>query len=209
MDFTFTEEGHIYRLDGRVLPSVTQVLGDWQRIDFGSFAVYYNSRTGMRVPAEIWEAAQDRGNAVHAMLFLCLTCRGVNRRALDVDLPPYLEQIERFIDRYRPKILLAEHTGYHKQLGYAGRLDFVAECHFIKRPVLADCKSGMRGQVGPQTSAYEPMAREELKYKGLVDRYVLDVKPDGYSFEPCGQPDDFNYFRYRLWAYQYEARKHG
>ena len=96
-DFSFTEEGHRYALDGRILPGVTSVLDDWRKIDFGSFAIYYNARTGDRVPAEQWEAAQDRGTAVHEMLFLCLSGQGVNREALHPELPPYLDGIEKFI----------------------------------------------------------------------------------------------------------------
>jgi len=204
--FVFQDEDHTYWLDGRKLPGVTSILDDWRKLEFGSFAVYYNARTGTKVPAEAWEAAQDRGTAVHEMLFLCLTGQGVDREALDPSLVPYLDHIERFMERYQPRVLLAEHKAYHKQLFYAGRLDAVIETHLIKRPVLFDAKSGMRGQVGPQTSGYEPLAREKLKYKGIMERYVLDIKPDGYHFESCGSAADFQYFKYRLWAYQYEGR---
>ena len=203
-ELSFTPEGHIYRLGDRVLVSVTQVLEDWQKIDFGAFAVYYNARTGMKIPADIWEAAQDRGTAVHDMLYLCLTGEGVDREGLSPVLVPYLDQIELFILRYKPKVLLAEYMGFDEKLGYAGRLDAVVQCAGIKRVVLFDCKSGMRGQVGPQTSAYEPLARRKLNYKGMMDRYVLDVKPKGFWFEPCGLAQDFEYFKYRLWSYKYE-----
>jgi len=206
MGFSFREDDHSYWLDGRRLPGVTSILDDWHKIDCGSVSFYYNPRTETRVPADKWEAAQDRGTAVHEMLFLCLNGQGVNRSVLHPDLLPYLEQIERFIDRYKPRVLLAEHKGYHPQLLYAGRLDFVIETPLCKRLILADAKSGMRGQVGPQTSAYEPLARQGLKFKGIMERYCLDLKPDNYDFQPCGQATDFQYFRYRLWAYNYERR---
>ena len=206
-NFTFTEDGHRYTLDGRVLPSVSKILEEWVKVDLGSFAVYVNIRTGQHIPAEIWEAAQDRGTAVHAVFFLCLTGQGVDESALDPDLFVYLRRIEKWIDIYKPRVILAETPLLHPSLLYAGRLDCFAECKGIKRPVLLDGKSGMRGPVGPQTAAYEALVRVETGFKGLIDRYVLDLS-DKDSFEPCGKPTDFTLFILRLNLYKMERRNH-
>ncbi len=204
--FTFDSEKHVYRLNGRVLPSVTKILEEWYRIDLGRFAFYFCPRTGQRIDATVWEAAQDRGTAVHRMLELCLTGQGVDRAALDPFLAPYLNQIEAWIDRYKPRVILAEKPLFHPEMMYAGTPDIFCECKGIKRPVLADGKSGQRGNVGAQTAGYEPLVRKETGFKGLIDRYVLDLKPEGYWFEPCGTAEDFTYFKMRLWAHNYERR---
>ncbi len=205
-DFTFREEDHTYWLDGQRLPSVTQVLNEWFKISFGSFAVYYNPRSGQKIDAGIWEAAQDRGTAVHKMLEYCLTGVGVDRAELDPGLVGYLDQIEAWIDRYQPRVILAEKQLFNHELLYAGTPDIFCECKGIKHPVLADGKSGQRGMLGAQTAGYEPMVRKETGYKGLIDRYCLDLKSEGYHFEPCGSADDWPYFKMRLWAHKYERR---
>ena len=203
--FTFDPTEHRYTIDGRRLPSVTEVLSQWLKVDAG-WSFYLNTITGQKIDAGIFEAAGDRGTAVHTILQLCVTGQGVDREALDPSLVPYLDSIEAWVERYKPKVILCEVPLHHEKLMYAGTPDLFCECKGIKHPVLLDGKSGMRGQVGPQTSAYEPLVRGETGFKGLMGRYVLDIKPDGYKFEPCRSVTDFAYFKTRLWLYQYERR---
>lgn len=203
-EFSFTPDTHTYTLDGVKLPSVTTVLNEWVKLE--QFGCYLNTRTGQTVPIDIFEAAGDRGNAVHLILKYLVTAGGVARGKLDAALVPYLDQLEAWKERFQPEPILVEKPLYEPILKYAGTPDIFCRCRGIKNAVLLDCKSGMRGLVGPQTSAYEPLVRKETKHKGMVDRYVLDVKPDGYAFEPCGNAGDWVYFKCKLATYNFERR---
>lgn len=57
-NFTFSEADHIYRLDGKILPSVTGILSPLH--DFS------------KIPRDILEAARIWGNNVHLMAKLHL-----------------------------------------------------------------------------------------------------------------------------------------
>lgn len=202
MVFIFDADKHEYRLNSEVIPSVTQVLQQWVKTPY----YYVHTRTGQMIDAEIFEAAGDRGTAVHLILKYLVTAGGVSRDKLDPALIPYLDQLEQWMDRYKPEPILVEMPLYDPLLKYAGTPDIFCRCKGIKNAVLLDCKSGMRGMVGPQTSAYENLIRKETKYKKTIDRYVLDVKPEGYAFEPCGLPGDWAYFKCKLHCHNYERR---
>ncbi len=199
-DFRFDPDTHTYYLDNRVLPGVTTVLSEWYKVGH----VYYNILTGQTVPGNIWEAAQDRGNAVHDMLKLCLIGQGVDRAVLHPDLLPYLKPIEDFITDYQPGYTLVEKPLCDKRKMYAGKPDFYGMVKGVKNPVLFDAKSGMAGNVRAQTSAYENLARIETGRLGPIDRYWLSIKPEGYRFEKIGTPQDFKYFCMKLSIYKYE-----
>lgn len=199
-DFRFDEETHKYYLGDKELPGVTTVLREWYKVGNVYFSIY----TGITIPVEVFEAAQDRGNAVHNMLELCLTGQGVDKTALHPDLLPYLKSIENFINDYQPEPELIEKPLHDAKLLYAGKLDFYGKVKGVRLKVLLDAKSGMAGQIGPQTSAYENLVRINTKYRGLIDRYLLSIKPEGYTFHKIGTARDFTYFLLKLKTYQYE-----
>jgi len=204
MNLDFTEEGHIYRVDGVIYPSVTQALSDWIYIDLAG-GWYVNVISGQKVPAHIWEAAQDRGTACHKILEYLLTGQGVDKSLLDMELLGHTTAIEKWMSDYSPEVILCEHRGFNEKEKYCGTLDFFVNCKKIKHPVLGDEKSGMEGKVGPQTSGYEPIARKETGYKGIINRYCLQTGPNGdYTFEPCGSSTDWQYFKMKLSIYKIE-----
>jgi hypothetical protein len=206
MALVFDEDKHEYYDGPSRLPSVTQVLESWHRVEVGDRTCYFNHITKSVVPAYIFEAARDRGNAVHKILEYMLTGQGVDTSALDSSLHGYYRAICMWMDHYKPEPILIEKPLHDHKLRYAGKLDFYGKCKGIKNNVLADGKSGDEGPIGAQTAAYENLARRQTKYRGLIDRYALKIGDGFYTFTPCGSPTDFTYFRMRLSLYNLERR---
>jgi hypothetical protein len=143
----FDEASHTYTVEGRKLPSVTQVLLAERLIDDRWFT----------------EWARERGSAVH------LACQMVAEGDLDeTSLDP---RIAGYVDAYR--LFLAE-TGFDphhlevtvvsKSDGYAGRFD-QAGTDRLDRLGIIDLKTGAPNRAtGVQLSAYSRAWYEESKY---------------------------------------------
>jgi hypothetical protein len=135
----FDAPSHTYRLAGRRLPSVTEILGIL--VDFSD------------VPPAVLENARRRGEQVHAMIDLD------NREQLDEssvtdELAPYLEAWRRFLSESGAVVISSELRVYHAKLGYAGTADLLLDWN--GRYVLPDIKatSVVPKTVGVQTAAY-------------------------------------------------------
>ena len=197
---------HVYTIDGRVLPSASQVLNQWVKVEFEGRFWYVNVVTGQKIKAEVFEAAGDRGTAVHDILRFEVAGPGVNTEKLHKDLHPYRDQILAWKEQYKPEPLICEEPMYHPHHWYAGTLDLFCNIPSLKHPVLLDAKSGARGLVELQTAAYEELIRENNRYTKVIDRYVLDLKPEGFKFEKIGTSGDKQMFFNKLNSYKYERR---
>lgn len=108
MDLTFVEETHEYFVEGKRVPSVTQVLSglvDYSRID-----------------SQVLEEAKQRGHHVHRMIEYWAA--GV----LDVSglpdwMKPAYENWMQFVSDSGFELIASEKRVYHKVLRYAGTLD--------------------------------------------------------------------------------------
>lgn len=107
---TFDEVNHIYRYEGNIVPSVTQILRQAGLIDFS------------KVNPAVLEASMKFGTAVH------LACeyhdKGIlDENKLDVNLKPYLYAWMKFKKDFNIKIEAAEEFVYSPKYEYAGKLD--------------------------------------------------------------------------------------
>jgi hypothetical protein len=143
----FEPVSHTYRVDGKVVPSVTQVLSlleDWSRVD-----------------PEVLEAARVFGNHVHDACHLW-NIGELDWATLDPALVRPVEQWAEFIDSNNITIIASELIVAHKLYGYAGRKDTLVE--WDRRRCLIDIKSGaVPRTVGPQTAAYAEAYEYERK----------------------------------------------
>lgn len=157
----FDDASHTYRLDGEVLPSVTQVLKAARLIDYSM------------IPQEILQAAAERGTAVHQAL------EGIdNGLAEPANVAPaiagYVEAALRFYLEAQFEPTLVEYRNYHKGWRYAGTLDrlgTMAGCQTI-----LDFKTGilLPGH-GLQLAAYLAMLPEPRRYR----RIAVKLSEDG------------------------------
>lgn len=139
MSLQFDAAHHVYRYDGRVVPSVTQVLEPLQYLD--------------GVPWAVLEAAREFGTHVHLAVHLW------NVRQLDVDsldpaLKPYLMGWQDFLRDTGFEVTASETRVYNAQLGYAGTPDCTG--NYAGTSWVIDVKSGVVPHtVGAQLAAYQ------------------------------------------------------
>lgn len=176
--FEFDPVAHRYTLDGRALPSVTQILRELD--DFS------------HVPARVLEKARDRGNRVHAACNLDVLGT-LDENTVDDEVAPYLAQFRKFLRESRFAPTLTECRVYDETLWYAGTLDLFGDLPGCI-DVQIDIKSGaIPRSVGPQTAAY---ANGLYVRAGIMTRkrFALKLEAGKYSLIQLDRSDDFGTF---------------
>ena len=182
---TFEPEGHVYKWNGIVKPSVTQVL---QRCHSFGF-----------VDAATLEAAQDRGTYVHAL------CEFDDLGELDEDKERngeffgYLLGWRKFMRDYRPNWSLIEKPLFSKQMDIAGTPDRMGTLTAIgEDPWVIDIKSSAaKHRVwGMQLAAYRRMGGENVGPRWhLARRASVRLARDGtYQFDEFTNKKDLSAF---------------
>lgn len=188
MKLEFEEEGHIYRLDGAIVPSVTQVLACLEAWD--------------NVPRDALEAARELGTHVHA------ACHLFNRgeldwATLDPVLLPYVRAWEKFLEDKSATIIGSEVRVAHPKLGFAGTVDTLIDVRGYDW--LCDIKTAITVSraVGPQTAGYEMMLGKKFR------RYCVQLFADGtYRLWPLKSPTDLSIFVscLNLWKWKHNTK---
>ncbi len=184
----FDQGTHTYRLDGKVVPSVTQVLEclhDWSR-----------------VPRDLLEAKRQLGTAVHIACELD-DANDLVEESVHESVRGYLEGYRKFKREMRPEVLAVETKVANHAMHYAGTLDRVLGVDGIKW--LVDLKSctQVHAPVGPQTAAY----LAALGDPSITRRAALQLKPDGtYKFHPLNDPSDIAVFMACLTVHRFKEK---
>lgn len=186
MTLTFDEASHTYRYDGRVVPSVTQLLDKLH--DFSG------------VPEAILTAAKERGTYVHQM------CEMFDRDELDIPRVPeqylgYLNAWEAFTVEYGPVWAGIEDRGYSRHFGYAGTMDRRGTLPRMFSPSvrwILDIKTSIDAHPvwGMQTAAYRQITAEQDMQYALARRATVQLRADGrFKFNTWDDPDDWPAFQ--------------
>lgn len=139
MPLTFDEATHTYRLDGRVVPSVTQVIGSvlpgWQ--------------------ADEWYL--QRGRALHH------ACALLDRGVLNWDsvAPEIIGRVrawQRFVADSRAIIMGIETPHADSVYRFAGTIDRILFVDGVELPVICDLKSTIEPQVRVQLGGYSVLS---------------------------------------------------
>jgi hypothetical protein len=183
---TFDTENHVYGYRGRVIPSVTQILG-----------AVLNEYAG--IPPDVLERAADFGRHVHAATDL--NDRGeLDEDALDPQLLGHLKQWRRFLSETGFVVTTIERRVFNKRLGYAGTLD--REGLWKNTSWVLDIKTGaVPKSVGPQLSAYQHALDPAPK-----KRLCVALTANNYKLIPCDEPSDFSIFQSCLNVFNFKAR---
>lgn len=162
-DLIFYEKSHIYMLDGKRLPCVSDLCR------FLHKEIYKD--------APLWqmEAAADRGTAVH------LATEQLDKTGtaeISDDYAPYLEAYAAFRREHEVEWELIEHPDYHPVHGYAGTIDRYGKVDDIT--TLLDIKTTYT-VYRPLCSASLNLYRMMLQARGkTVERLlILHLKKDG------------------------------
>lgn len=181
-ELTFDQESHTYRLDGQVVPSVTQLLQPI-RPDFSG------------IPPMVLEAKRALGIEVH------YACELDDEDDLDEDsvpeaVVPYLAAWRKFKADTGAVVVMNEQQLAHSALRYAGTLDRVVRVrdgdHY-----LIDLKTSisMNASFGVQLAGYQ-LLLDDSAFTTKLARKGLQLKNDGtYKLVPYENPNDVAAFR--------------
>jgi hypothetical protein len=170
----FDEPSHTYMVDGRRVPSVTQIL---HTFDHGL----------EMIDPEVLERKSKLGRAVHR------ACELDDAETLDESsvhelVLPYLQQWRRFRRECEAEVIGNEHIVFNKLHGYVGTNDRLLRFSKFKRAV-CDLKTGMKRPWHQlQTGGYAAAAET---FDAPVDgRMCLYLTPTDYRLDVHEDPRD-------------------
>lgn len=169
-NITFDENKHEYKVDGSVIPSVTQILDSNGFSDFG------------RVPPEILERSSLFGKAVHKTIEL--HCKGkLDEESLDPELKPYLKAWENFVFDFVYDHQKSEIQGYNEKYRFCYTFDQGGMINYkkIRCACLLDIKTGQQKSCDKvQVNGGYALAVDKNILTGIL--YLNpEFKPSGYK----------------------------
>ena len=184
--------------------SVTQILGEFVRLDIGA-GWYISTYTGQMIKADVFEAAGATGKAIHSMILYFLE-DDLEWLGLSPEMVAVINQFKAWQELFKPEIELVETMMYSEKHGFAGTMDCV--CKIGREHFIIDWKSGAFSTAGPQLAAYEKLYQEHTGSRAPLKRAVLSLPKDGSPFKWIPQTDrkDWLFFQSRLFQYQYLRR---
>lgn len=185
----FDEAAHVYRVNGEVWPSVTQVLSRAGLINFEG------------VPDHILKGAQARGTRVHRAMHY-LTEGTLDESTVDDHDRGYVEAGKSFLRDSQFEVLQQETRLLHPKYRYCGTTDIVG--WWRELPAVGDYKTGDPDDVAAdlQIAAYAEALRETPPVEWFdftpttpIQRVSIRLFKDGhYSAELYTNPRDFATF---------------
>lgn len=161
MTITFNEELHEYRFNGKVVPSVTQLI-EWA----------YNFS---HVPEDVMEYKSMLGTAVHKACEL-LDLGTLDESSVDPVVAPYLDAYRRFTAECHPKWDAIEMRVFSEIYGYAGTLDRRGEVMGSYGYFDIKTSATISPPVGMQLSGYKIADGD----RGITTkRAAIQLKPNG------------------------------
>lgn len=179
----FDAEAHAYRLNGKSVPSVTQVLGS---------ALLYAG-----VPAHVMELARQRGNAVHRGIELMIR-RTLDASTVDPRVLPYLQQFALWVRQSGFRVIGFECRVASVAHGYAGTADLIGCLPSLGPGIdVIDTKAthSIMPTVGPQTAGYA-LAYAEMNglNRSAIRRHCLHLAPTRHQLLTLPDAADYAVF---------------
>jgi hypothetical protein len=181
MNLTFNDEKHIYKLDGLVIPSVTQIMHGSGLVDLEW------------ISQEILDNTSDLGKKVHK------TTELYDKETLDVKvlhptLKNYLDGWIKFRKDFNFTPAEIELQLFHELYKYAGRIDRIGLIG--KELTLLDIKSGTKQKSHQiQTMGYKLLYdQNKKKPEQIKRRMIVYLSEEGYKTEQHNNDTDRNIF---------------
>lgn len=172
MNLTFDEATHVYQIDGRTVPSVTQVI----------WAIFPSWRVSQ------WHL--DRGTATHKACEL-YDLGTLDLTTVDPEVEPRLEAWIKFRKQYPCRILGIERMLGDAHWQYAGKIDRVLGVD--DWTVVADLKNSLSPQVFLQLGAYFRLLRVNKECGGNKTKgMAVELRDDGQYRCQCLTPGDLH-----------------
>ena len=170
MQLHFDAERHQYTLNGRVVPSVTQVLG--QVVDFSM------------VPPDILERKCAIGQALHQAIALD-HADDLDHDSLDASVLPYFAAWQKFLTEVGPRLFIkaAERPLGSLLYQYGVTPDIWGMVNGRRAVIELKSTAAIHPTVALQTAAQEQAITECCQWpitsEGAVDRFALQLQPSG------------------------------
>jgi hypothetical protein len=190
IEFSFDANRHLYLVQGRPVPSVTQVLHS-----AGLGADY------SMVPSQVLERKRIIGTYIHkATQFL--DEGSLDLASVDAELQPYLSAYQRFLGEsgFRPQLIEHRIVGSIGGMLCGGTVDRVGVVNGKLWIIDLKCVDRLYPGFALQTAGYELLLPKPLVPPFKYTRAVLQLRPDGsYKLSPPYEdPSDLDVFRAAL-----------
>ncbi len=190
----FKEEGHIYLLDGKQIPSVTEII---QKIGLSNFD---------GIPKAILDRKARLGKSIHKTLEY-FDNNILDEEKLHPTLKMYLDGWKLFLKQFKPEIIAVEKKFYHNKFHYAGTVDRIFK--FSDNYYIIDIKTGDENKYHRvQTAAYKDLAENQDEYKKIkFKRMIVYLIPEQYRIiEHKNDREDLNVFLSCLTIYNFTKK---
>ena len=162
-ELSFEEKGHVYRLNGIEIPSVTALMEPLTRQVYGT------------VDSDVLANAAERGTSVHDS---CENYALFGIEDVEQGYEGYFEAFRAWWNEKKPEILGTEKKVYHKILGYAGTSDLL--CLINGQVTLVDYKTTAQVNSMLHMVQLEAYARAwESQGVTIDDRMILHIQKNG------------------------------
>jgi hypothetical protein len=161
VNLTFDAESHTYRVDGRIVPSVTQ------RLSAAGLGVDYGG-----VNPVVLEHARERG--IHVEACCMLWGEGeLDEDSVHPEATPYLSAYKRWVVDHRVENTRWQVVGFDAECDTAGTADILCEVDGVASVVDVKAVYQLSRTYRIQLTAYRRM------HEGVRRRYVLQLKKTG------------------------------
>lgn len=166
MELTFDAEKHEYRINGKLVPSVTEICAPLTALDMGKLN-----------PALI-NAAANRGTIVHELTELIDYGTAVEDLELYPDIGGYITAYQRFLRDYSPQWTRIEYRLGSEEIGLAGTLDRMGVIDNM--PCIVDIKTTASATRPTKVSWVAQLSGYRMLCgNATFERYILQLKPNG------------------------------
>lgn len=151
-ELEFCEKTHTYKVNGFVVPSVSEIM---KPLSSNHYAA---------IDCDTLSRAADRGTKVHAAVenYLLYGIEDISK-----ELRGYFDGFKKWIDEYKPEPIKTECRIYHKTLNYAGTADL--PCYINGEPTLVDFKT--------TATVAQTLTRVQLEaYKKAFESHGIEFK---------------------------------
>ena len=163
MKINFKEENHEYKVDGKVVPSVSEIMQV-------ATCLYYTKD----IPENVLELACKKGSAVHKAIEDYLL---FDEYEIEPRYEPYFDNFIKWYEEYKPKIIKVEYQMSNGE--YAGTCDLI--CEINGKIIGIDHKTS--SEIHTKMIAIQEAGYDELCDIKIDKWYVLHLTKTKYEFE--------------------------
>lgn len=195
MKLEFNAELHEYRIDGKVVPSVTEICAPLTAQSFSEL-----NPTMMR-------QAAARGTIIHELTELIDYGTAPEDLEMYSELTGYVTAYQRFLRDYSPTWTHIEYRLGNAELGFAGTLDRMG---VIDRPCIVDIKTTSNPNRATKVAWVSQLSGYRwLCNNATLERYNLLLKPDGkYTlYNASNIEEKYGFYGARLFSHLLEQHK--